>query len=104
MDITFRNKKIKIKVIFYDSMIKLDGKYYLDKMPANAAKSPMKYRKLKSGKIVAQAVFFIPNGFIFDALCIDDEETKQKITDWLENTISDIGHQRGIDIPKKQEE
>jgi len=104
MELLFSNKKIKIKVVFYDSMIKLEGKYYLDKMPANAAKSPMNYRKLKSGKIVAQAVFFIPNGFIFDALCIDDEETKQKITDWLENTISNIAHQRGIEIPKEKEE
>lgn len=97
MELLFENKKIKIKVIFYDSMIKLEGKYYLDKLPANAAKSPMKYRKLKSGKVVAQAVFFIPNGFVFDALRIDDEKTKQAVCDWLENTISDIAQQRGIE-------
>jgi len=104
MELTFNNEKIKIKVKFYDSMIKLEGRYYLDKMPTNAGKHPMKYRKLKNGKVSVYAEFFIPNGFIYDALCIDDENTKSELDKWLTKLISDIAEQRGIEIPKKQEE
>ena len=104
MEISFSNKTIKIRAIFYDSMVKLEGRYYLDKMPKGAAKHPMKYRKLKNGKISVYAVFFIPNGFIFDALCIDDKKTKQQISDWLEKLIDDIAKHRGVEAMNNKED
>lgn len=90
MELEFSNKKIKIKVKFYDSMVKLEGRYILDKMPKDADRHPMKLRKLKNGKISAYMEFFIPNGFVFDALCIDDKETKQQINNWLETLINEV--------------
>ena len=94
MELSFTNKKIKIKVHFYDSMIKLTGRYYLDEIPKNAEKHPMIYKKLKNGKVSAYAEFFIPNGFILDALQIDDEEIKQKLMQWFTDTMTELQEQR----------
>ena len=101
MELTLSNEKIKIKVVFYDSMIKLVGKYYFDKMPAYTKNHPMKYRKLKNGKVVGYAEFFIPTGFIYDAMCIEDSEMKQNISNWLTEVIKDVAKSRGIESPDK---
>lgn len=87
MELLFSNKMTRIKVIFHDNMVKLEARYYLDKMPKDAARHPIKYRRLKSGKVSAYAELFIPNRFIFDALSINDKEVKKHLGIWFENLV-----------------
>ena len=96
MELSFTNKTCKIKVKFYDSMILLEERFILDKMPKDKGKHPCKFRKLKSGKVSCYQEFYIPNGFIYDALCIDDNDTIEKIVEWAKGMVADIAKQRNL--------
>lgn len=102
--LTFSNKAIKIKVKFYESMVKLEGHYVFDKMPKYIGKHPVKVRKLKNGKVSLYMEFFIPNGFIYDAMCIDDKETSAEIMKWLKGLVTDIARQRGVELPEEKQD
>ena len=97
VELTFRNKTFNIKAKLYDEMIKLEGRYYVDKMPKDASKHPMKYRKLKNGRVSVYAEFFIPSAFVFDAIYLDNEEIKQKVSVWIEKLIKDVAAKRSVD-------
>ncbi len=101
MELSFSNKTCKINVKFYENMVELKERFILDKLPKDIEKHPCKYRKLKSGKVSCSYEFYIPNGFIYDALCINDGETKDKIIEWLKNLIDTIAKQRGIETPRE---
>lgn len=103
MELTFENERIKITAKFYDSMIKLEGRYVFDKYVKGIEKHCVKLRKLKSGKVSCYTEFMIPNGFIYDSLCISDEETKAKLNEWFDNMVKDIAKRRGVEIPKEDE-
>lgn len=102
MVLTFSNKKIKITAKFYDSMVMLEERFTLDNLPKDSDKRPIKYKKLKSGKYSCRCECFIPNGFIYDALCVNDSDTLVKLEEWLKKLVADIASQRGIEIPETQ--
>lgn len=105
MELSLRNKGIKITAKFYDNMVKLEGSYTFDEEPKNLDKKPCKViRRYKSGKVTCYCEIFIPNSFIYDALCINDEETKAQFVDWLKNMVAQIAKQRGVEIPNKDKE
>ena len=101
MEILLSNKTCKIEVKFYENMVRLKERFILDKLPKDIGKHPCKYRKLKSGKVSCSYEFYIPNGFIYDALCINDSETKSNIAKWLRDLIDTIAKQRGVEILKE---
>lgn len=97
MVLEFKNDTTKLTIRFYENMVKVEARYLLNRMPKDADKRPMKFRKLKSGKVSAKAEVFIPNGFIFDALCINDEEVKSNVSDWLEKLVDTITEKRKVE-------
>lgn len=102
MEIKLENERIKITATFLDGMVKLSGRYTYDKYIKGMEKHTVKVRKLKNGKVNCYQEFYIPNGFIYDALCIDDNNVKNKIIEWLKKLVEDIAKQRGIKIPKEK--
>lgn len=101
MELSFSNETCTIKVTFYKNMIKLKERMILDKLPKDIQKHSCKVRKLKDGKIACFFEFFIPNGFVHDALCIDDDKVKKDLREWLKNVFDDIKKQRVADECKK---
>ena len=102
MEVTLKNERIKINATFLDVMVKLSGRYTYDKYIKGMEKHNVKVRKLKNGKVNCYQEFYIPNGFIYDALCIDDSDTKEQVVEWLKKLVEDIAKQRGVEIPKKE--
>lgn len=100
MEILLENERIKITAKFYDGMVKLSGRFTYDKYIKGMEKHNVKVRKLKNGKVTCYQEFYIPSGFIYDAMCIDDVDTKKQLAEWLENMIDDIAKKRGVEIPE----
>ena len=104
MEITLENERIKITATFMDGMVKLNGRYTYDKYIKGMEKHNVKVRKLKSGKVVCYQELYVPTGFIYDFMCIDDADTKQKLAEWLKNMVERTAKQRGIEIPEESKE
>ena len=96
MELSFTNERIKITVTFLDGMVRFEGRYTYDKYINGMEKHNVKVRKLKNGKVNCYQEFYFPNGFIYDALCIDDNDTTEKIVEWAKKMVADIAQQRGI--------
>lgn len=93
MELTIRNCYMKMKVIFYSDMVKIESSYVLHKKPSDIDKRPCKYKVRKNGKVDVKQEIFIPNSVIFDAMSIDDD-VKKKISDWFSKFSEEINKSR----------
>ena len=92
--LVLKNKTCKMSVTFLPNCVLLEERMTVCKLSKNINKQPCKYKKLKNGKYSLHFEFIIPNGFIFDALCVNDERTKEIVSAWLDKMIDDISEQR----------
>ena len=93
-ELTFTNTNCKLVVTFMANCVYLKERVVVSKRPKNLTKQPCTYRKLKNGKYALTFKFFIPNGFIFDALCIKDESIIDNIKSWLNKLVDVVSKSR----------
>ena len=95
--ITFEDDKISITAVFYDNMVKLEGTYIFDTMPpGDLYEHPCRIEPLEDGRYKMKAEIFIPNGIIYDALCINDKRVIDGFNSWLKDIVDNIAQARGI--------
>ena len=93
-ELSFKNKLGKVTVNFLPNSLFLKERLVVSSIPRDIDKKPCKYKKLKNGKYALYFQFVIPNGFIYDAFRINDEDIKEKLLAWFENMVADVAGER----------
>ena len=94
MVVELNNETFYIKVELSDSYVRLIGTVVMDSLPDGASKHPFDYALREDGKWEVHMEFFIPTGFIYDALQIEDKQIVSQFHTWLEDAMQDVWIQR----------